>query len=123
MTDDPETPGSPLRPVKEYEEITIRELSVGFSGGTQDMTIYPEDKFEADELGNIRVEFVTLGGGEFVAYAGHTQWHSLKDRIQKREKGTLRPDPAAIVREFQEEEKRRKEEELRRFYNEVPAEG
>ncbi len=66
------------------------------------MTLYPEDIMQADDLGNIRVDLVTMGGGEFVAYAGHTQWHSLREVPHRREKGTLRPDPMKMMREFRE---------------------
>lgn len=97
------TVSDPLRPVTEYEDIHIRELSIGFSGGVQDLTLYPEDELTADDQGNIRVIFHTLGGGEFVAYAGHTQWHSERLIPHRRVKGTLRPTPADTWKRYREQ--------------------
>lgn len=96
----------------EYEDITIRLLSVGFSGGAQDMVLYPEDDFEDDTHGNIRVTFHTDEEAEFVAYAGHTQWHSLKSVPHRREKGTLRPNPVAMMQRRDVDRKREYKEGL-----------
>jgi hypothetical protein len=96
----------PQRPVTpEYEDITIRFLTVGFSGGTQELTLYPEDVMESDDAGNIRVVFHTDEEAEFVAYAGHTQWHGLKRVSHKRQVGTLRPNPTQMIREREERRK------------------
>lgn len=98
-----------VRPVTEFEEITVRQLSIGFAGNQQDMTLYPEDVMEADDHGNIKITFTTMNGGEFVAYAGHTQWHSLRYLPHRRRVGTLRPDPKEIQRAYDQ----RKKEEAR----------
>lgn len=116
----------PQRPTQDLEDITVRLLSIGFSGGSQDLTLFPEDEMEADAQGNIRISFGSLdGGGEFVAYAGHTQWHSIKTVPFKREVGTKRPDPARIMREFQERKRRNREakvEKLRAKLSELERE-
>jgi hypothetical protein len=124
MTDDPETPAAetptPIRPVREYEDIAIREISIGFSCGVQDLTLYPEDTMETDASGNIRITFPTMGGGEFVAYAGHMQFHSYKEVSHRRVKGSLRPDPKQMMRDFKE---RQTQEELRRTVERAMAEA
>lgn len=110
----PDPPNTPLRPTKEYEDIELRVISIGFAGKSEDLTLYPEDVMETDRNGNLHIHFKTIGeDAEFVAYAEHMQWHSFKREPHKREKGTLRPDPIKMMRERQEEIARRREERLR----------
>lgn len=91
-----------FHPQPDYEDIVIRELTIGFAGNTQELLLFPEDELLSDAAGNIQVTFKTLptGDAEFVAYAGHTQWHRLQEFPQRRIKGTLRPDPKKMMEEF-----------------------
>lgn len=116
---DPDEP-APIRPTKDYEEIIVKDVSIGFVGDHQDLTLYPEDTWESDGTGNIRITLNSLQSdprcapGEFVAYSGHTQWHSLRERIHRREKGTLRPDAEKLMKEFVEAERKRRAELIAR---------
>lgn len=113
MSDEPLVPQQP-----EYEEITVREVSIGFVGGAQDLTLYPEDELHLDiSTGQIQaIYFKTMGQDfQFMPYPGQVQWHSIRHLPHRRVKGTLRPTPEQVIETF----KRNREQERRQKLQEA----
>ena len=111
---DPNTP-TPLRPVKDLEDITIRQVHIASTTGQQDITLYPEDDFLIDpETGDITINLKTIGNGNGWVYATRAQLGILSyaEYPHKRERGTLRPDPKKVFKDFEEQEMRERAERI-----------
>lgn len=118
---DPNDP-SPLRPQKIYEDILVRDITIGMQCGTQDIRLFPEDELVIDpDTRDIDVYFKTIGNGNgMVSFArAFIQFFSYSESKQQREKGTLRPDPEKLLREFHETQEREQAERVATRIREV----
>lgn len=104
----------PTRPVRDYEDITIRQVSIDTVAGHHDITLYPEDIFKYDEDGDLDIRFLTIGNGRgwLLVRREHLVSMAYQESPHKRERGTLRPDPAKVSAEFQEAQRREKAERI-----------
>lgn len=122
-----ETPNAPLTPrAPDYEDITLREVTLGFASGPQDITLYPEDELHLDGEGRIRsITFKSMGSGHdtFVVYPGQAQWHSLRHTPHRRVKGTSRPTPEQLMARFKEREQQEKQARLQKRLRQLADDG
>lgn len=124
MSDQPLTP-----PAVEYEDIILRELSFGFpGGGTQDITLYPEDALDISG-DNI---FITFHSMEEKGIPNTPTWRAkvapgmwISDRYtrHRRVKGTLRPTPEEVSARFRQTQERESKARLQSRIEQLAREG